>query len=228
MNGNCLLDDPRLAAARDEAKPLHQWPHCLLPTPWGVFTLYGLAEDNGLAEHALLTLGDVAGHEPPVVRLHSECLSGDALFSLRCDCGAQLAAAFAYIANLGRGAIVYLRQEGRGIGLVNKVRAYGLQDMGLDTVEANLALGFHPDQRSYEFCAEILRSCGIDRLRLLSNNPAKSAALRRLGIEVLEEIPLLVGDNAYNQRYLDTKARRMGHRLRREPNLGATTSTREN
>ncbi|HEY6898753.1 MAG TPA: GTP cyclohydrolase II [Rhodocyclaceae bacterium] len=228
MNGNPVVNERGAKADRHDWLPLQHWPHCQLPTPWGMFTLYGVAEGHGLAEHALLTLGDVSGDEPPVVRIHSECLSGDGLFSLRCDCGAQLAAAFAYIANLGRGMIVYLRQEGRGIGLVNKVRAYGLQDMGLDTVEANLALGFHADQRSYEFCAEILRNCGVESLRLLSNNPAKAAALRRLGIEVLEEIPLLVGDNAFNQRYLDTKARRMGHRLRREANLGATTTTREN
>lgn len=216
MNHNALRREHDASIQRAEPAPFRRWPHCQLPTPWGVFTLYGVAEGHGLVEHALLTLGDVADGEPPVVRVHSECLSGDALFSLRCDSGSQLAAAFAYIANLGRGMIVYLRQEGRGIGLVNMVRAYGLQDMGLDTAEANLALGFYPDQRSYEFCAEILHGCGVDRLRLLSNNPEKSAALRRLGIEVLEEIPLVVGYNAFNQRYLDTKARRMGHRRQHE------------
>jgi len=228
MNHSALHREQDASTQRAVPAPFRPWPHCQLPTPWGMFTLCGVAEGHGLAVHALLVLGDVADGEPPMVRVHSEYLCGDGLFSLRCDCGSMLAAAFAYIASLGRGMMVYLRQEGHGIGLVNKVRPYGLQDTGLDTVEAKLALGFHPDQRGYEFCGEILRGCGVDRLRLLSNNPAKSAALRRLGIEVLEEISLVIGDNAFNPCYLDTKARGMGHRLRHETNLGADTTTCEN
>lgn len=196
-----------------EGPGLDQLPSCELPTPWGIFTVYGIREGKGLPEHAVLTFGAIAAEAIPVVRVHSECLTGDGLVSLRCDCGAQLAASFKYIAHYGRSMIVYLRQEGGGIGLVNKVRAYGLQDTGLDTVDANLALGFPADLRDYKYCAEILCGCGIRHLRLLTNNPAKAAALRRLGLDVLEEIPLVAGQNPFNRRYLGTKAQRMGHRL---------------
>ena len=155
----------------------------------------------------------VAGAAAPLVRLHSQCLTGDILHSRRCDCGAQLRQAMAMVAAAGHGAVVYLRQEGRGIGLVHKIRAYALQDAGLDTVDANVELGFQPDERDYAVAAQILRDVGFARLRLLTNNPHKIAALQRLGIDVVAREPLEVAATPDNQRYLQTKRDRMGHLL---------------
>ena len=182
-----------------------------LPTRWGVFLLHGF--DAGGREHLALTFGDVGNGDPVLTRIHSECLTGDALFSQRCDCGEQLAAAMATIAAAGRGTILYLRQEGRGIGLLNKLRAYALQDIGLDTVDANEQLGFAADGRDYAVCRPIFDHLGISRVRLMTNNPRKLDALRRLGVEVVERVPHVVGACASNERYLDTKAKRLGHML---------------
>ncbi len=184
---------------------------CRLPTRWADFTLHGYAEPETGLEHVALTLGDFSDGAPVLLRLHSECLTGDTLFSLRCDCGPQLEASLRAIAAEGRGALVYLRQEGRGIGLINKIRAYALQDSGADTVDANRMLGFADDARDYRFAAHIVRSLGIARARLLTNNPLKVRALENEGVEVVERIPLHAGANPMNHRYLATKAQRMGH-----------------
>ncbi len=163
--------------------------------------------------HLALVLGEVGGGEPVLVRLHSECTTGDVFGSWRCDCGAQLAEAVERIAAAGKGVVVYLRQEGRGIGLRNKVRAYALQDLGHDTVEANLALGFPPDARDHMVGAQILRQLGMRRVRLLTNNPAKVEAVQRGGIEVVERVPLVAGVRPENLAYLRAKRTRLGHLL---------------
>jgi GTP cyclohydrolase II len=184
---------------------------CLLPTPWAQFTLHAFVEHATGKEHLAMTLGDIGNGEPVLARVHSECLTGDVLFSQRCDCGAQLEGALKRIASEGRGILLYLRQEGRGIGLVNKMRAYRLQEKGADTVEANLQLGFHADARNYELCKPMLAQFGISQLRLMTNNPRKIDAMRKLGIDVTERVPLLVNRNAFNMAYLDTKEAKMGH-----------------
>ncbi len=186
---------------------------CDLPTPWATFQLHAFVESGTGKEHLAIALGDLRTEEPVLARVHSECLTGDALFSQRCDCGAQLEQALKTIAAAGRGVVVYLRQEGRGIGLVNKVRAYHLQDQGADTVEANQRLGFAADQRDYRLCEPILKHLQIMQLRLMTNNPRKIASLETLGFKVVERIPLVVRVNAYNQRYLETKAAKLGHLL---------------
>jgi GTP cyclohydrolase II len=182
-----------------------------LPTAWANFTLHGFWDDANQKEHVVLTLGDVANGEPVLARLHSECLTGDALFSRRCDCGPQLSAALEAIAKEGRGALLYLRQEGRGIGLLNKIKAYNLQDQGADTVEANEQLGFAADLRDYSICQPMLAHLGITSVRLMTNNPRKVKALEEQGINVVERLPLRVGKNPYNERYLATKAGKLGH-----------------
>lgn len=184
-----------------------------LPTRWGNFLLH--AFDAGGREHLALTYGDVQANAPVLARIHSECLTGDALFSQRCDCGEQLAAAMQAIVAEGCGVILYLRQEGRGIGLLNKVRAYALQDMGFDTVDANEHLGFAADARSYEVCKPILEHLGVHHLRLMTNNPRKLDALRQLGFEIAERVPHIIGSCPSNAHYLHTKAERLGHLLDR-------------
>lgn len=184
-----------------------------LPTPFGVFTMHGFLEEATGREHVALTLGDVADGEPVLGRLHSECLTGDALFSLRCDCGFQLEAALRAIAAEGRGVLLYLRQEGRGIGLLNKIRAYELQDGGADTVEANERLGFGADLRDYSICRPMLEHLGIRSLKLMTNNPRKVKGLGELGIQVANRLPLQTGLNAHNRKYLATKAGKLGHLL---------------
>ena len=184
-----------------------------LPTKWGTFTMHGFLEPGTGKEHVVLTMGDVSDGQPVLGRLHSECLTGDALFSLRCDCGFQLEGALKAIADEGRGALLYLRQEGRGIGLMNKIRAYHLQDGGADTVEANELLGFRADQRDYGICRPMLEHLGITSLKLLTNNPRKVRALEDFGIKVAERIPLKTGLNPYNRNYLVTKAGKLGHLL---------------
>ena len=182
-----------------------------LPTDYGEFRIHGYRDTLTGQEHVALTMGDVTTNEPVLVRMHSECLTGDALHSLRCDCGAQRDAALAAIAAEGSGVLVYLRQEGRGIGLIIKLRAYQLQDEGADTVEANEQLGFRADQREYGVGAQILVDLGVRRLRLLTNNPRKMASLEGFGLELTERVPLHVGRNRYNERYLRTKATKLGH-----------------
>jgi GTP cyclohydrolase II len=184
---------------------------CRLPTEWGDFDLHGVLDPLTGREQAAMSLGPIANGEPVLTRMHSECLTGDALYSLKCDCGAQLQAGLRAIAAEGRGVLLYLRQEGRGIGLVNKIRAYALQQAGADTVEANRLLGLPDDARDYGLAAEMLASLGVRRVRLLTNNPAKVTALQRLGIEVAERLPLHTPPNPHNEGYLLTKAQRMGH-----------------
>lgn len=184
-----------------------------LPTQWGTFTMHGFVDDETGKEHVVLTMGDVGDGQPVLGRLHSECLTGDALFSLRCDCGFQLEAALKAIAAEGRGALLYLRQEGRGIGLMNKIRAYNLQDQGADTVEANERLGFGADMRDYGICRPMLEHLGILSLKLLTNNPRKVKALEEFGIPVAERLPLQFGLNPFNRKYLATKAGKLGHML---------------
>lgn len=191
---------------------LEQVAEARLPTPFAEFRLRVYLADDG-KEHVALTLGDLAGEPPALVRVHSECLTGDALFSLRCDCGFQLDHALQRIASEKRGALVYLRQEGRGIGLANKIRAYQLQDRGADTVEANAHLGFGPDLRDYRLAVDILKSLGVERLRLLTNNPRKLNAITEGGLTVVERVPIECGRNPHNESYLTTKADKLGHLL---------------
>ena len=182
-----------------------------LPTRQGRFQLHGFLDELKGNEHVALSLGDVSDGKPVLVRMHSECLTGDSLGSLRCDCGAQRDAALEAIAREGRGVLVYLRQEGRGIGLLNKIRAYALQDDGADTVEANERLGFAPDLRDYGIGAQILRHLGVRELKLMTNNPRKIAALAGYGMQVVERVPVRVGENVHNTKYLATKAEKLGH-----------------
>ena len=184
-----------------------------LPTRFGEFNVAVFEIDGTPAEAVALMRGPLGADVIPLVRLHSECLTGDVLGSLRCDCGQQLAEALELIATAASGVLLYLRQEGRGIGLANKIRAYALQDTGLDTVDANLALGLPVDRREYASAAAILRELGLRQVRLLTNNPLKSAALERHGVQVVERVPLAVRPNSVNRRYLRTKADRMGHLL---------------
>lgn len=184
----------------------------MLPTARGTFRLIAFENTITAETHLALTLGQANG-QAPLVRLHSECLTGDAFGSQRCDCGAQLAVAQQRIAEAGYGALLYLRQEGRGIGLINKLRAYALQDQGLDTVEANHHLGLPADARDYGIAAQILRDLGMEEVRLLTNNPAKVAGLERYGIVVRERLPLHIPPTAANRRYLATKRMKLGHLL---------------
>jgi len=186
------------------------------PTRWGQFRIYGfrLTPENGKPEEAVaLVMGDVHG-APPLVRVHSQCLTGDVFGSLRCDCRQQLELALSLISGEGAGILIYEQQEGRGIGLMPKLQAYELQDSGLDTVEANVKLGFKADHREFELPAQILKSLGVSQVRLLSNNPDKVSALVRAGIEVVERVPCEVTPSAHAQDYLNTKRDKMGHLLR--------------
>jgi GTP cyclohydrolase II len=185
-----------------------------LPTRFGYYTVVAFANDRDGKEHIALVHGDVRGAEDVPVRLHSECLTGDVLGSLRCDCRDQIEYSLRYLAGQERGVLLYLRQEGRGIGLINKIRAYALQDSGLDTVEANQALGFHDDERDYAIAAGMLKALGVKSIKLLSNNPRKFENLRENGVEITERIPLVRPANRFNQHYLETKARKSGHMFR--------------
>lgn len=187
-----------------------------LPTPWAVFTMHGFEDSETGKEHVALTLGELDAETPVLARIHSECLTGDALFSLRCDCGFQLQEALKRIAAEGRGALLYLRQEGRGIGLLNKIRAYHLQDGGADTVEANEQLGFAADQREYTMLPAMLQHLGIHQVRLMTNNPRKVKAMESYGLHVVERVPLTTGLNPHNESYLDTKASKLGHLMSKD------------
>jgi 3,4-dihydroxy 2-butanone 4-phosphate synthase/GTP cyclohydrolase II len=190
------------------------YPVCArIPTSYGEFQLCIYMESEKGKEHLALVMGDVAGQENVLVRVHSECFTGDVLGSLRCDCGEQLEQAMAMIAEAGQGAILYLRQEGRGIGLEEKLRAYNLQDEGYDTVDANLALGHQADEREYSHAARILENLGVNSVSLITNNPGKIEALTSLGINVQRRVPLEASINPENAHYLHTKALRMQHLL---------------
>lgn len=200
-----------LIAYRMEHDPFMQLvAEARLPTEYGEFRLVGFEDTLSGAEHVALVMGDVTP-DPLLVRVHSECLTGDGFHSLRCDCGPQRDAAMHAIAAEGRGVLVYLRQEGRGIGLLNKIRAYHLQDGGADTVEANLQLGFPADARDFGIGAQMLHLLGARQLRVLTNNPRKLHSLGGFGLEVVERVPLHVGHNEHNTAYLNTKAEKLGH-----------------
>jgi 3,4-dihydroxy 2-butanone 4-phosphate synthase / GTP cyclohydrolase II len=183
-----------------------------LPTRYGTFEMF-VYDTPEHKDHVALTTGAIDDGEPVLVRAHSECLTGDVFGSSRCDCGEQLADSLRYLQEQGRGVLLYLRQEGRGIGLANKISAYALQEEGLDTVQANLALGLPEDVRDYQVAAEMLLDLGVQRARLITNNPAKIEGLERYGIEVVERIPLGISPNPSNLGYLRTKQEKMGHLL---------------
>lgn len=195
---------------------LQHMASCALPTPWATFELHAFLEQATGKEHLAITLGDIGSGEPVLARLHSECLTGDTLFSQRCDCGAQLENALKRIAAEGRGILLYLRQEGRGIGLINKIRAYRLQEQGADTVEANHQLGFADDLRNYDICAPMFQHFGIRSLRLMTNNPRKIDALKHLDIRA-ERVEHVASSTRFNAHYLATKASKLGHLLPQAP-----------
>jgi GTP cyclohydrolase II len=197
----------------DAAQPVTLLAQAALPTRFGRFDAAVFASELASGEFVALVHGKLDGDALPLVRLHSECLTGDVLGSLRCDCGQQLNAALRLIAKADSGVLLYLPQEGRGIGLANKIRAYALQDGGLDTVDANLALGLPVDGREYASAAAILTMLGVSQVRLLTNNPVKCAALEHHGVRVVKREPLTVPPNSVNRHYLRTKASRMGHLL---------------
>ncbi|MGA0369636.1 MAG: bifunctional 3,4-dihydroxy-2-butanone-4-phosphate synthase/GTP cyclohydrolase II [Kiritimatiellia bacterium] len=184
-----------------------------LPTRHGDFQCRIYRSSLDQKDHMALFVGDVTAGDAPLVRVHSECLTGDVLHSMRCDCGDQLHHCMQQVQQAGRGIILYMRQEGRGIGLGAKLKAYALQDQGMDTVEANLALGFDADQREYLSSALILKDLGVEKIRLMTNNPAKVDGLNQNGIEVVERIPVLIPSNPHNAKYLETKRTRLGHLL---------------
>lgn len=184
-----------------------------LPTEYGDFSLHLFESKIENQHHLALVMGDIAGDEPVLVRVHSECLTGDALHSMRCDCGMQLAAAMKKIADAGRGVILYMRQEGRGIGLPAKMHAYHLQDNGADTVEANEKLGYAADLRDYGYGAQMLTSLGLSKIKLMTNNPRKIIGLEGYGIEIIERVPIKIEPNPHNKKYLDTKNKKLGHIL---------------
>ena len=184
-----------------------------LPSRFGDFRVVSFTGDPSGREHLALIRGDVRGQEDVPVRVHSECLTGDVLGSLRCDCGDQLIASLEAVGKMERGIVLYLRQEGRGIGLTNKIRAYALQDRGLDTIEANRKLGFRDDEREYAPAAEMLRALGVQSVRIMTNNPAKVGGLIEHGIKISGRIPLVMESNPHNASYLETKRVRAGHWL---------------
>jgi 3,4-dihydroxy 2-butanone 4-phosphate synthase/GTP cyclohydrolase II len=202
-----------IAHRRRHEKLVHRVAETTLPTRYGEFSAIAYKSDIDPDEHLALVMGDISTKEPVLVRVHSECLTGDVFGSLRCDCGEQVALAMESIAKEGRGVFLYMRQEGRGIGFHNKMRAYALQDKGLDTVEANLSLGFASDLRDYGIGAQILADLGLHQIRLLTNNPKKVIGLEGYGLKVVETLPLITTPNPYNRDYLETKKKKLGHIL---------------
>jgi 3,4-dihydroxy 2-butanone 4-phosphate synthase/GTP cyclohydrolase II len=186
-----------------------------LPTPFGLFRILCFESPGGTDSALALVMGAPADEDSALVRIHSQCLTGDVFGSRRCDCGDQLEFALKQISEAGHGVLVYQLQEGRGIGLMNKLLAYELQDSGLDTVEANHHLGFEADHRNYELCSEILTSLGVQRIRLMSNNPSKFEALRAAGIQILERVPIEIPPSDSTEHYLRTKKAKLGHLLTR-------------
>jgi 3,4-dihydroxy 2-butanone 4-phosphate synthase/GTP cyclohydrolase II len=211
-HGLTFVTVAQLVAYRLQNESLvHRTAEARLPTPFGEFRIVGYENDVDEREHVALVHGDVEGREGVLVRMHSKCLTGDVFGSNRCDCGPQLRAAMRQIVAEGAGVVVYLDQEGRGIGLLNKLRAYELQDGGRDTVEANEALGFAPDLRNYGIGAQILRDLGLSSIRVLTNNPRKMVGLDGYGLEILERVPLIIETNADNRAYLAVKRDKLGH-----------------
>jgi GTP cyclohydrolase II len=184
-----------------------------LPTQWGLFTIHGFEETATGKEHVALVLGDIDSADSVLCRVHSECLTGDCMFSLRCDCGPQLQHAMQALAQAGSGIILYLRQEGRGIGLLNKIKAYALQDSGADTVEANEQLGFDADGREYAICKPMFEHFQVSKVKLMTNNPRKIEALESMGVEVTEIVPINMGSNPHNESYLAVKVDKLGHMM---------------
>jgi len=182
-----------------------------LPTEFANFKVYAFTETGNTKDHLVISLGDLTSKKPILARIHSQCITGESLFSLRCDCRFQLTESLQQIAENGSGAIFYLQQEGRGIGLSNKIRAYKLQDEGLDTVEANHQLGFHEDERNYEIVASMAKHLQIISVDLMTNNPKKIDALGKMGLTINKRVPILSKSNDYNKKYLSTKAKKLGH-----------------
>jgi len=198
---------------RKHEKLVRRVAEAKLPTKYGEFKILAYKSDMDADQHVALVMGDIESEEPVLVRVHSECLTGDVFGSLRCDCGEQINVALEMIAREKRGVLLYMRQEGRGIGIHNKICAYELQDNGLDTVEANLSLGFPADLRDYGIGAQILNDLKLNKIRLLTNNPKKVIGLEGYGLEVVETVPIIIKPNPYNKRYLETKKEKMGHIL---------------
>jgi GTP cyclohydrolase II len=203
----------RKSSTKKGRNSLQAVAHAELPTRYGRFTIYGFAGHGPEEEGVALVRGNVAGKTAPLVRVHSQCLTGDVLASLRCDCRAQLELSLKKIGQASSGILLYLPQEGRGIGLMNKLRAYQLQDDGMDTVEANETLGFAADVRDYDFSAQILKQLGATKIRLLSNNPEKVRQLEQAGIRVVERVPCQPRVSKISRSYLQTKKKKMGHIL---------------
>ena len=202
-----------IAYRRRHEKLVHRIAEAKLPTSYGEFTAVAYKSDIDPDEQLALVMGDISTEEPILVRVHSECVTGEVFGSLRCDCGEQVVLAMQKIAEEGRGVFLYMRQEGRGIGFHNKIRAYALQDKGLDTVEANLSLGFDPDLRDYGIGAQILAELSLHEIRLLTNNPKKVIGLEGYGLKVVETVPIITEPNLYNRHYLAAKQKKMGHLL---------------
>ena len=184
-----------------------------LPTDIGEFTVHAFTDQKESKDHLAICMGDLLTNEPVLSRIHSQCITGESFFSMRCDCRYQLTESLQQIANIGRGVVFYLQQEGRGIGLSNKIKAYNLQDKGLDTVEANHQLGFKEDERTYETVSGMVKFLAIKKLDLMTNNPKKIKALKDMGIEVNQRIPLSSDTNKYNEKYISTKINKLGHLL---------------
>ena len=210
---NVVRDTKPTRMKQIEAGEIELISKAKLPTRFGIFTIYGFLDNRDGKEHTAMVRGEVRGARSCPIRVHSECHTGDIWFSLRCDCREQLEASLNYVNSKGTGVIIYLRQEGRGIGLLNKLKAYDLQDQGLDTVDANNHLGLPTDARSYEAAAEIIRLLGIESVALITNNPEKIKGLQENNITVADRIPVIIRSNLHNKRYLRTKKERLGHLL---------------